>query len=78
MTDRDPATTLTPAEHEAWTLANRGLSQRAIALALGISRSSVRARLENATRKLNAEPVILRGVDITELVARTPGRKDTA
>lgn len=46
-------TTLTPAEHEAWTLHTRGLSQRAIALALGISRSSVRARLENATRKLN-------------------------
>jgi RNA polymerase sigma factor (sigma-70 family) len=43
---------LTPNEQEALELAQRGLSQRTIALTLGISRSAVRARLENARRKL--------------------------
>lgn len=55
MTDRQLAVTiLTPSELEAWTLHDRGLSQRTIALALDISRSAVRARLENATRKISA------------------------
>ncbi len=45
---------LTPAEHDAYQLNQRGLSQRTIALHLGISRSAVRARLENARRKLHA------------------------
>lgn len=49
MTD---TSTLTPAEHEAWTLAQQGVSQRTIALELKISRSAVRARLENARRKI--------------------------
>ena len=43
----------TPNELEAWTLANQGMSQRTIALALNISRSAVRARLENARRKIS-------------------------
>ncbi len=49
-----PRAVLTPAEHDAHQLAERGLSQRTIALHLGISRSAVRARLENARRKLHA------------------------
>lgn len=54
MTDRDLApTTLTANELEAWTLADKGISERAIALALDISRSAVRSRLENARRKLH-------------------------
>lgn len=48
----DPPSILTPAEQEAFTLATRGASQRTIALALNISRSAVRARLENARRKI--------------------------
>jgi DNA-binding CsgD family transcriptional regulator len=44
---------LTPNELKVVELANRGLSQRTIALALGISRSAVQSRLENATRKIN-------------------------
>jgi DNA-binding CsgD family transcriptional regulator len=43
---------LTPKECEVVQLTNRGLSQRTIALALGISRSAVQSRLENATRKI--------------------------
>jgi DNA-binding CsgD family transcriptional regulator len=43
---------LTPAELESWILAERGMSQRNIALALGVSRSTIRSRLENAARKL--------------------------
>jgi DNA-binding CsgD family transcriptional regulator len=43
---------LTFKEHEVVQLTNRGLSQRTIALALGISRSAVQSRLENATRKI--------------------------
>jgi DNA-binding CsgD family transcriptional regulator len=43
---------LTTKEREACELHNRGLSQRTIALALNISRSSVQSRLETATRKL--------------------------
>jgi DNA-binding CsgD family transcriptional regulator len=54
VTDRDlAATVLTPRELEAWQLSDRGLSERAIALALDISRSAVRSRLENARRKLH-------------------------
>jgi DNA-binding CsgD family transcriptional regulator len=56
MTDRDlirlAATVCTPKELEAFTLAANGMSERAIALALEISRSAVRARLENAHRKI--------------------------
>ena len=47
--------TLTAREREVVELHAKGMSQRAIALALGISRSAVRARLENAGRKLAAE-----------------------
>jgi DNA-directed RNA polymerase specialized sigma24 family protein len=39
-------------ELAAWLLADRGMSQRNIALALGVSRSTIRSRLENAARKL--------------------------
>lgn len=54
-TDRQIADqTLTAKELEAWTLADRGMSERAIALALEVSRSSVRSRLENARRKIRA------------------------
>lgn len=42
----------TAAELDAWRLVQRGMSQRAIALALGISRSSVRDRVESAARKV--------------------------
>lgn len=53
MTDRDLAPTiLTPTQYAAWELADRGASQRTIALKLGISRSAVRARLEEARRKI--------------------------
>jgi DNA-binding CsgD family transcriptional regulator len=48
----DPRTQLTPKEHAAWTLAQKGMSERSIALHLGLSRSAIRARLENARRKL--------------------------
>ena len=44
---------LTPNERRALDLQERGLSQRTIALALGISRSAVQSRLENAARKIN-------------------------
>jgi DNA-binding CsgD family transcriptional regulator len=54
MTDLEIAKQVcTPRELEALTLAERGMSERAIAHALDISRSSVRARLENAHRKLH-------------------------
>lgn len=52
MTDLIAAQVCTPNELAAWTLAQRGLSERAIALTLDISRSSVRSRLENARRKI--------------------------
>lgn len=42
----------TPKEREALDLYNRGLSERAIALALDVSRSAIRSRLENARRKI--------------------------
>ncbi len=55
MNEHDTAASVcTPAELAAWTLADRGLSQRTIALELGISRSAVRARLEEARRKIIA------------------------
>jgi predicted DNA-binding protein (UPF0251 family) len=44
---------LTLDELETWFLRERrGMSQRNIALALGVSRSTIRSRLENAARKL--------------------------
>jgi DNA-directed RNA polymerase specialized sigma24 family protein len=46
------AASLTAPELAAWLLADRGMSQRNIALALGVSRSTIRSRLENAARKL--------------------------
>ena len=46
--------TLTAREREVVDLYKRGMSQRAIALALGISRSAVRDRLDAAGRKLVA------------------------
>jgi len=42
----------TAAELEAWAMEDRGLSQRAIAHHLGISRAAVRDRLNNAARKI--------------------------
>lgn len=54
MTDRQLIRTLlTTKEHEAWTLAHC-MSQRDIALALQISRATVRARLDRAHRKIQA------------------------
>ena len=43
---------LTEKERAVLELQVRGLSQRAIALALGVSRSAVQSRIETATRKL--------------------------
>ncbi len=45
-------TILTPNEYDTYQLAIKGMSQRTIALAQGISRSSVQSRLDNAHRKL--------------------------
>ena len=50
--DKSVENTLTPREYEVWTLADRGMSQRSIALALGISRSTVRSLLERSRQKL--------------------------
>lgn len=44
----------TEAELEAYRLERRGLSQRAIAYHLGLSREAVRDRLERAARKIAA------------------------
>lgn len=53
MSDHDIARTVcTEKELQAYELAERGMSERTIALALDISRSAVRARLENAHRKI--------------------------
>ena len=53
MTDLDTAHKVcTPNELAAYIPATRGVSQRTIALNLGISRASVRDRLENARRKI--------------------------
>jgi DNA-binding CsgD family transcriptional regulator len=53
MTDLELAATVcTPKELEVLQLAHRGMSERSIALALDISRSAVRSRLENAIRKI--------------------------
>lgn len=46
---------LTVKEREVFELYVRGLSQRAIALALGITRSAVQSRLETGTRRLRGE-----------------------
>lgn len=55
MTDRTIAQqACTPTQYAAWDLADKGASQRTIALKLGISRSAVRARLEEARRKIQA------------------------
>lgn len=43
---------LSDREAEACDLSLKGLSQRTIAFALGVSRSAVQSRLENASRKL--------------------------
>ena len=43
---------LTPAQHEAWTLETRGITQRGISWHLDISRSAVLDRLDAAHRKL--------------------------
>jgi len=43
---------LTSKEREVFALSARGLSQRSTALALGLSRSAVQSRLENASRKI--------------------------
>lgn len=53
MTDLPLAQThCTPNEYAAYELHAKGASQRTIALELGISRSAVRARLEEARRKI--------------------------
>jgi RNA polymerase sigma factor (sigma-70 family) len=46
---------LTPNERETWELTQKGMSTRAIALTLNVSRSTIRSRLENARRKLAKE-----------------------
>lgn len=43
---------LTPAQFEAWELHDRRMSERSIALALRLSRSAVRDRLDAAERRL--------------------------
>lgn len=43
---------LTEKEREVFDLAARGLSQRTIALALGLSRSAVQSRLETGAKRL--------------------------
>lgn len=51
----DPLAVLTVNERKAWELAGGDIprvSQRTAALALGISRSALQSRLENARRKL--------------------------
>lgn len=42
----------TAKELDAWRLRDRGLSRRLIALALGVSDSTLRDRLRNADRKI--------------------------
>lgn len=55
MTDRTIAQqACTPNEYAAWNLWANGMSERSIALHLGISRSAVQSRLENAKRKIHA------------------------
>lgn len=46
------ANVITNREYDAALLSTKGMSQRTIALALGISRSAVRERLDNAARKI--------------------------
>lgn len=45
----------TSGELAAWRLEQAGQSQRAIAVALGVSRTTIRDRLENAARKIRLE-----------------------
>lgn len=54
MTDRDRLPhILTARELEAWNLCEiRGMGQRKAALALGISRSALRSRIESARHKI--------------------------
>lgn len=42
-------------ELETWRLRDRGLSQRTMAVALGVSVSTIRTRLFNADRKIAIE-----------------------
>ena len=57
MTDRDRLPhILTARELEAWNLCEiRGMGQRKAALALGISRSALQSRIENARRKITLD-----------------------
>ena len=43
---------ITDREYDVLLLQTKGMSQRTISLALGISRTAVRDRLENADRKI--------------------------
>lgn len=47
-------TVLTPKQLEVWLLAEGGMTERGIALALGLARGTVRDHLEAATRRLRA------------------------
>lgn len=44
----------TPGELQAFQLNQKGMGTRAIALTLGVSRSTIRSRIENAQRKITA------------------------
>jgi DNA-binding NarL/FixJ family response regulator len=46
------ANVITDREYDVQLLRHKGMSQRTISLALGISRSAVRERLDNADRKI--------------------------
>ena len=45
---------ITDREYDVLLLRLKGISQRSISIALGISRSAVRERLDNADRKITA------------------------
>jgi len=70
----------TAKQFDAWRLEAAGMSQRHIALALGISRSAARARLSDAHTRLayalsgRAEDDGLPPTDRTPAVATTTGR----
>lgn len=49
---REHGHVLTEKEREVFELAARGLSQRTIALALGLSRSAVQSRIETGSKRL--------------------------
>jgi len=48
------ANVITDREYDVLILRLKGISQRSISIALGISRSAVRERLDNADRKITA------------------------